>query len=90
MYDNLKGIGYETAEDFAKRGARVILACRNEEKGLEAQRKIREATDNQEVVFKKLNLTSLRSVREFANEINSTEPRYLFDLVSIQIFRIWD
>lgn len=72
-----KGIGYETAEDFAKRGARVILACRNEERGLEAQRKIREATDNQDVVFKKLNLSSLKSIREFAEEINSKESRYL-------------
>ncbi|XP_050301632.1 retinol dehydrogenase 12-like [Anthonomus grandis grandis] len=57
------GLGYEAALDFAKRGARVILACRNAERGLNAQLK------------KMLDVASLKSVREFANDINKTESR---------------
>ena len=31
------GIGYETALDLAKRGAKIIMACRDEEKTNEAK-----------------------------------------------------
>jgi len=69
------GIGYDTAEDFAKRGARVILACRDPRRGKDAEDRIIKATDNKNVVFKQLDLSSLESVREFAKEINATEER---------------
>jgi len=69
------GIGYETAEDFAKRGAKVILACRDPGKGEEARQNIIKATDNKNVVFKQLDVSSFKSVREFAKDINATEER---------------
>lgn len=69
------GIGFETAKEFAKRGARVILACRNKEKAEEARRKIVEETDNNNVVVKIVDFASLDSVRAFAKEINATEER---------------
>lgn len=61
--------------DFAKRGARVILACRNETKAKEAVRSIIEQTDNNKVIYKLLDLASFKSVRQFASEIIATEER---------------
>ncbi|KAK4875262.1 hypothetical protein RN001_011684 [Aquatica leii] len=69
------GIGFYTAQDFAKRGARVILACRDLSKAEEAKSKIIEATGNPNVVVKIVDLSSLASVRKFAVEIKATEDR---------------
>ncbi|KAM3962135.1 retinol dehydrogenase 12-like [Aphomia sociella] len=67
------GIGLETAKDLARRGAKVILACRNEAKGMQARDDIIQSTGNNKVIFKQLNLTSLKSVRTFADDILKTE-----------------
>uniref|UniRef100_A0A1Y1N8N2 Uncharacterized protein n=1 Tax=Photinus pyralis TaxID=7054 RepID=A0A1Y1N8N2_PHOPY len=69
------GIGFYTALDFAKRGARVILACRNKPKAEKAQAKIIEETGNANVIVRIVDLSSLNSVRQFAKEINETEER---------------
>ncbi|KAF2897599.1 hypothetical protein ILUMI_08568 [Ignelater luminosus] len=69
------GIGFYTAQDFAKRGARVILACRNRQRAEDARSKIIEATGNPNVVVRIIDLSSLASVRAFAKEINETEER---------------
>ncbi|KAI6648090.1 Retinol dehydrogenase 13-like [Oopsacas minuta] len=66
------GLGYETAVDLARRGARVIIACRDEKKGLNAERKIRLESNNDEVFYQHLNLASLSSVREFSRQINES------------------
>ena len=63
------GIGKETAKDMAKRGAKVILACRNVEKGQEAAREIIHDTNNESVQVWKLDLTSFASVRTFADQV---------------------
>ena len=69
------GIGKETAVDFAQRNARVIMACRNVEKGREALDEVVKRSGSNKVVLKKLDLSSLASVRKFAEEILKEEPR---------------
>lgn len=69
------GIGYEAAKNFAERGARVILACRNDQRGIAARDKIIRETGNQDVCFKKLDLASFASVRAFAEDINKNEKQ---------------
>ncbi|XP_010884226.2 retinol dehydrogenase 12-like isoform X1 [Esox lucius] len=69
------GIGKETALDLAKRGARVIMACRDMEKAEGALKEVIDGSGNQNVVIKKLDLSDTKSVREFAETINKEEPR---------------
>jgi NAD(P)-dependent dehydrogenase (short-subunit alcohol dehydrogenase family) len=69
------GIGFYTAVDFAKRGARVILACRDYKKGESAREEIIKRTDNPNVFLKIVDMSSFESVRAFAQEINKTEDR---------------
>ena len=63
------GIGYEAALDFAKRGANLILACRNEKLGDEAVGKIKADSKNDNVQLELLDLSSLANTRAFAQRI---------------------
>ncbi|XP_064599849.1 retinol dehydrogenase 13-like [Liolophura sinensis] len=67
------GIGFETALDLAKRGARVVLGCRDVTRGEEAAKKIRRASGNGNIIFRRLDLASLESVRQFARETLAAE-----------------
>ncbi|KAI0229577.1 Retinol dehydrogenase 13 [Lamellibrachia satsuma] len=69
------GIGKEVAKDLASRGARVILACRDVEKGQEAVKEITESTRSKNVVFYKLDLASFQSVKDFVTEFKQEENR---------------
>ncbi|KAK3745047.1 hypothetical protein RRG08_037662 [Elysia crispata] len=57
------------------RGGRIIMACRNTEKGEEAKKEIVEETRNDQIVVKELDLGSLESVQKFAKNFNQTESR---------------
>ena len=52
------GLGYETAAALAAKGAHVVLAVRNLEKGKEAARGIEQATPDAQVQLQELDLTS--------------------------------
>ncbi|KAL1253245.1 hypothetical protein QQF64_017938 [Cirrhinus molitorella] len=67
------GIGKFIALDFARRGARVILACRNEARGNAAVQEIRESTGSQNVHLRLLDTSSLDSVRKFVAQILEEE-----------------
>uniref|UniRef100_G3PFC0 NADP-retinol dehydrogenase n=2 Tax=Gasterosteus aculeatus aculeatus TaxID=481459 RepID=G3PFC0_GASAC len=69
------GIGKETALELAVRGARVIMACRNVDKGEEAADSIRAAHPEAQVEVRELDLADTCSIRAFAQkflgEVNS-------------------
>ncbi|XP_039211125.1 dehydrogenase/reductase SDR family member 13-like [Crotalus tigris] len=69
------GIGKATAVDLARRGARVILACRNKARGELAVYDIRRESGNSEVILMILDLANLNSVRTFAQIFLKSEPR---------------
>ena len=50
------GIGYTTALDLANRGARVIIGCRSEERGSQAERDLREQSGSDLVSSDRLTL----------------------------------
>uniref|UniRef100_A0A8C2ZYM2 Zgc:112332 n=1 Tax=Cyclopterus lumpus TaxID=8103 RepID=A0A8C2ZYM2_CYCLU len=64
------GIGKETTRDLARRGARIIMACRDLERAEEARTDILEDTENENVVIRKLDLSDTKSIRLFAELIN--------------------
>lgn len=65
------GIGYVTARELARRGARVVLACRSEERGSRALGLLRSEVPGAEAEFMRLDLGDLGSVREFAASYES-------------------
>ncbi|XP_072112931.1 retinol dehydrogenase 11-like [Mobula birostris] len=69
------GVGRYIARDFARRNARVILACRSEERGRRAEREIRQRTGNSNVHLRILDTSCMKSVREFAERIQREERR---------------
>ncbi|XP_058464612.1 retinol dehydrogenase 14 isoform X3 [Malaya genurostris] len=69
------GIGKETARDLAKRGARIIMACRNMATARVARDEIAQESGNEAVFVKKLDLSSQASIREFATEVLETESK---------------
>ncbi|KAL7976095.1 hypothetical protein Chor_009773, partial [Crotalus horridus] len=69
------GVGKATAVDLARRGARVILACRDKARGDSAVCDIRRESGNSEVILMILDLANLNSVRAFAQTFLKSEPR---------------
>jgi NAD(P)-dependent dehydrogenase (short-subunit alcohol dehydrogenase family) len=69
------GIGYHTAKELARRGARVILACRNKARGTAARDQIVAEIGGGNVFYQNLDLASLASVRSFCQHILATETR---------------
>jgi NAD(P)-dependent dehydrogenase (short-subunit alcohol dehydrogenase family) len=65
------GLGFETAKALAAKGARVVLAVRNLDKGKDAATLITRATPSADLALQELDLGSLASVREAAAELKS-------------------
>ena len=68
------GVGKYSAIDLVNHGAKVIFACRNEEKTKKVISEIKE--DKRHLAaFEKLDLSSFKSVIDFANNIKSKYPK---------------
>ncbi|MER5915246.1 oxidoreductase [Streptomyces sp. NPDC001982] len=59
------GLGYVTARELARKGARVVLACRSEARGNEAVDRVVGEVPGARVEFGRLDLGDLGSVRDF-------------------------
>ncbi|CRK97376.1 CLUMA_CG010766, isoform B [Clunio marinus] len=69
------GIGKENAIDLAKRGAKVYIACRDEQRGKAALREIKVYSGNNNVHLLQLDLASLDSIREFSKNFHKMENK---------------
>ncbi|KAJ8491608.1 hypothetical protein OPV22_013329 [Ensete ventricosum] len=67
------GIGAETTRVFALRGAHVIIAARNTAAANDVQQRILQCTPTAKVDVLKLDLSSLKSVRAFADKFLSLD-----------------
>ncbi|HZQ33550.1 MAG TPA: SDR family NAD(P)-dependent oxidoreductase [Mycobacterium sp.] len=69
------GLGYWTAAALAEKGAQVVLAVRNLDKGNEAASQIKAKAPNAVVKLQELDLTSLDAIRKSAEEIKAAHQR---------------
>jgi NAD(P)-dependent dehydrogenase (short-subunit alcohol dehydrogenase family) len=69
------GIGYHAAAALADRGAHVVLAVRDLDKGNDAVARILAASRGADVAVQQLDLSSLKSVHAAAEALRSAYPR---------------
>ncbi|QUR68175.1 SDR family NAD(P)-dependent oxidoreductase [Mycobacterium spongiae] len=69
------GIGYEAAAVLADKGAHVVLAVRNLDKGRQATDRIKAAHPDAAVTLQQLDLTSLVNIHAAAEELRANHPR---------------
>jgi NAD(P)-dependent dehydrogenase (short-subunit alcohol dehydrogenase family) len=62
------GLGYVTSRELARRGARVVLACRDQQRGQAALERLLGEVPEARVELRLLDLADLASVRAFAAE----------------------
>jgi len=69
------GLGFETARVLAARGASVVLAVRDTDKGKRAAARIAAASPGADLTVQPLDLASLESIRAAAAELRAHHPR---------------
>src|SRR5215470_1688012 len=69
------GLGFETAQVLAARGASVVLAVRDTDKGKQAAARIAAAAAGATVTVQRLDLACLESIRAAAGELRAKHPR---------------
>ena len=69
------GIGYEAAALLAGKGARIVMAVRDLDKGSAAAAAITARNPHAQITLQRLDLSSLASVRAAADEMKAVNPR---------------
>jgi NAD(P)-dependent dehydrogenase (short-subunit alcohol dehydrogenase family) len=69
------GIGKAAAIQLASLGASVVLACRSKERGEEAAEEVRRATNSLDIEPMQVDMSSQKSIRQFAIEFNRRYAR---------------
>src|SRR5579875_571718 len=69
------GLGYVTARELARRGARVVLTSRDANRGADAMRRLAEEVPTGLTELRSLDLADLSSVRSFADGISASYPQ---------------
>lgn len=69
------GIGFQAARVLASKGAKVIMACRNDKKARMAAGKISGKHANADLEIMHLDLASLESIRKFTDEFRTRYER---------------
>lgn len=69
------GLGFDTTEALAAKGAHVVMACRNLDKGRSALEEVQKSAPGASLELMKLDLSSLDSVREFADAFQARHDR---------------
>eukprot|EP00088_Acartia_fossae_P025240 TRINITY_DN2605_c1_g1_i1.p1 TRINITY_DN2605_c1_g1~~TRINITY_DN2605_c1_g1_i1.p1 ORF type:complete len:325 (+),score=52.48 TRINITY_DN2605_c1_g1_i1:31-1005(+) len=64
------GIGKYSAEDLCRRGAKVIILCRNESRAQAAMDDIKLKVPNADLEFEQLDLSSLQNIKACADRLN--------------------
>jgi NAD(P)-dependent dehydrogenase (short-subunit alcohol dehydrogenase family) len=65
-----RGIGFETARQLGQKGIKILLGARNEEKGLEAERKLK--TEGLDVEFIRLDVDDAKTHESAVKHIEET------------------
>ena len=68
------GIGFHTAQELAKEGAKLILGVRNREKGEATAAKIRKSVPGAAIETLPLDLSSRQSIESFAKQVRGMAP----------------
>ncbi|GMH34144.1 hypothetical protein BSKO_01978 [Bryopsis sp. KO-2023] len=85
------GLGFETARILCKAGAKVYMACRDPELGDSAKKKIVDRLGDgfaENLVVRKMDLSSLETVKTFAEEFMAAEDRLDFLILNAGVMGI--
>lgn len=66
------GIGYEAAEELCKRGYDVVISTRNEQKGEDTVKKIKEVVPEAKIMYLIMELSEPDSIKSFVESFKAT------------------
>jgi NAD(P)-dependent dehydrogenase (short-subunit alcohol dehydrogenase family) len=69
------GLGFEASKEFARKGAKVIMACRNMDKAQVALIQIKEEIPDASIEVMRLDLARLKSIHQFAGKFKAKYDR---------------